>query len=569
MAQTHNKLRQELVSHFREKCEPLRRQWVQQMRAKGLLQRLTPQDIEDESGALYDTFVDYLESGKYEALLAYVRSMAKSEVWVRMTIEHVIDGLLILGDVYRRSLLKRYRADTGKLEKALDLYSHVANRLLALVTLAVVEDREQLMKREVSQLRTLVRAGMILSSQLSLKAVLQRIVNMACKLVNARFGALGVLDGKGGLSQFITAGIDEKTKQAIGPLPVGKGILGVLVHEAMPLRLKDLTKDPRAHGFPANHPPMRSFLGVPIISKGKAFGNLYLTEKEGAEEFSEADQTLAMTLATQAAIAIENANLYEALQRSYQQLKRSQDLLLRQEKLASLGRLAAGVAHELNNPLHIIAGFIEALQQRSQVEELLACKAFEEFPTFLTMAQREVDRAASIVRRLLDFARQREPAFERVDLGRLIAETIAFVDRQAAVTNRRIVIEPLPGPVQVEADAQMLQQLLLNLVTNALDAIEGGGEMRIGVKVQGRGQEREGQAEIVEIAVADNGCGIPPENFPKIFDPFFTTKEVGKGTGLGFPICQSIVEQHGGSIEVKSEGIGKGTTIVVRLPMGR
>jgi two-component system NtrC family sensor kinase len=179
-----------------------------------------------------------------------------------------------------------------------------------------------------------------------------------------------------------------------------------------------------------------------------------------------------------------------------------------------------------------------------------------------------VDRAASIVRRLLDFARQREPAFERVDLGRLIAETIAFVDRQAAVTNRRIVIEPLPGPVQVEADAQMLQQLLLNLVTNALDAVEGGGEVRIGVKVQGRGQEREGQAEIVEIAVADNGCGIPPENLPKVFDPFFTTKEVGKGTGLGLPICQSIVEQHRGTIEVKSEGIGKGTTIIVRVPMG-
>jgi signal transduction histidine kinase len=569
MAQTHNKLRQELVSHFREKCEPLRRQWVQQMRAKGLLQHLTPQDIEDESCALYDTYVDCLESGKSETLLAYVRSMTKSGVRVRMTMEHVIDGLLILGDVYRRSLLQRYRADTGKLKKALDLYSPMANRLLSLVTLAVVEEREQLMKREISQLRTLVRAGMILSSQLSLKAVLQRIVNMACKLVNARYGALGVLDGKGGLSKFITAGIDEKTKRAIGPLPVGKGILGVLVHEAKPLRLKDLTKDPQAHGFPANHPPMRSFLGVPIISKGKAFGNLYLTEKEGAEEFSEADQTLAVTLATQAAIAIENANLYEALQRSYQELKRSQDLLLRQEKLASLGRLAAGVAHELNNPLHIIAGFIEALQQRSQVEELLACKAFEEFPTFLTMAQREVDRAASIVRRLLDFARQREPAFESVDLGRLIAETIAFVDRQAAVTNRRIVVEPLLRPVQVEADAQMLQQLLLNLVTNALDAVEGGGEVRIGVKVQGRGQEREGQAEIVEIAVADNGCGIPPENLPKMFDPFFTTKEVGKGTGLGLPICQSIVEQHRGTIEVKSEGIGKGTTIIVRVPMGR
>jgi two-component system NtrC family sensor kinase len=314
---------------------------------------------------------------------------------------------------------------------------------------------------------------------------------------------------------------------------------------------------------------MQSFLGVPIISKGKAFGNLYLTEKEGAEEFSEADQALALTLATQAAIAIENASLYEELQGSYQQLKRSQDLLLRQEKLASLGRLAAGVAHELNNPLNNVAGFIEALQRRSQAQELLACQAFKEFPTFLTMAQREADRAASIVRRLLDFARQREPAFDVVDLGRLIAETLAFVDQQAALSNQRIVVEPLPGPVQIEADAQMLQQLLLSLVSNALDAIEGGGEVRIAVQVQDKGQERKGQEESVEISVADNGYGIPSEHVPKIFDPFFTTKEVGKGTGLGLPICQSIVEQHAGSIEVKSEGIGQGTTVIVRLPTGR
>jgi len=569
MAQTHHKRRQELVSYFREQRAPLRQQWVQQMRAQGLLQHVPRHAIEAQSGALYDTYVDCLATGAYDAAMAYTQSMLTPGDLRQTTLEPIIGGLLTLDEVYRRSLCQRYQADPEGLEQALALYTPVAHRILALVTVAVVEEREQLMQREISHLRTLVRAGMILSSQLSLKAVLQRIVNMACKVVHARYGALGVLDGQGGLSQFITAGIDEKTRRALGPLPVGKGILGVLVQAATPLRLKDLTQDPRAHGFPPQHPPMRSFLGVPIISKGKAFGNLYLAEKEGAEEFSQADQTLAMTLATQAAIAIENASLYEALHRSYQELKRSQDLLLRQEKLASLGRLAAGVAHELNNPLNNLAGFIEALQRRSQAEELLACQAFEEFPTFLTMAQREVDRAAAIVRRLLDFARQREPAFAVVDLGRLIAETLAFVDRQAVVSNRRIVVEPLPRPVQIEADAQMLQQLLLNLVTNALDAIEEGGEVRIAVQVQGRGQEREGHAESVELSVADNGCGIPPEHVPTIFDPFFTTKEVGKGTGLGLPICQSIVEQHGGSIAVNSAGSGKGTTVSVRLPMGR
>lgn len=559
--------RQELTNHFLQKREGLRRQWVRQMRANGLLQGLSPEEIEHQAHALCDIYADSLKSGKYETAIVSARSLARRGVRVGTTTEHIIHGLLVLHDVYRRFLLKKYQADTKRLAKALDLYSLMANRFLARAVLAAVEEQEIVSKREIDQLRTLVKTGMVLSARLSLTAVLQRIANMACKVVNARYGALGVLDGKG-LSQFITAGIDEKTKRAIGPLPVGRGILGVLVHEAKPLRLKDLTTDPRAHGFPPNHPPMMSFLGVPIVSKGKVFGNLYLTEKQGAEEFSKEDEDLAMTLAAQAAIAIENASLYEDLHHSYQELKRSQALLLRQEKLASLGRLAAGLAHELNNPLNTIVGFVEALQRRSQAETLLANKEFEDFPRFLRMVQAEVDRAASIVRRLLDFARQREPSFALVDLGRLISESVSFVDRQAALANKRILVEPLPSPVQLKADAQMLQQLLLNLLTNALDAIEGTGEIRIAVNTGARGQGFRDQQEIVEISVADNGCGIAPENLSKVFDPFFTTKEVGKGTGLGLPICQSIVEQHGGTIEVKSEGIGRGTTVTVKLPPG-
>jgi len=563
-----DRFRQELTNHFLQKREGLRRQWVRQMRANGLLQGLTPQEIEDESHALSDTYVKCLETGKYEAVRGWARFMARPGLRRGMATEHIIDSLLVLRDVYGRSLFRKYQPDTGRLAKALDLYSLMADRFLARAVLAVAEEREAVSKREIDQLRTLVKTGMVLSARLSLTAVLQRIANMACKVVSARYGALGVLDGKGGLSQFITAGIDEKTKGAIGPLPVGKGILGALVHEAKPLRLKDLTTDPRAHGFPPNHPPMKSFLGVPIVSKGKVFGNLYLTEKQGAEEFTEEDKALAMTLAAQAAIAIENASLYEDLHRSYEELKRSQALLLRQEKLASLGRLAAGLAHELNNPLNTIAGFVEALQRRSQAETLLVSKEFEDFPRFLRMVQGEVDRAASIVRRLLDFARQREPSFTLVDLGRLIPESVSFVDRQAAMANKRILMEPLPSPVQLKADAQMLQQLLLNLLTNALDAIEDAGEVRIAVTPMARGPGSRGQ-EIVQISVADNGCGIPPENLPKVFDPFFTTKEVGKGTGLGLPICQSIVEQHGGTIEVKSEGISRGTTVTVKLPLER
>ena len=569
MKDKESELREALVAHFREQGETFRRQWLRQLRTAGDFQDLIRQGLENESRALYSAFVDGLEPRNHRGTAARARSIAQRALGAGIPPERLVDSLLALRDVHRRSLIKKYRGDAGPLAKALDIYSSAADRLLALVIHDVFAAREDAATREVEQLRTLVKTGMILSAKLSLEAVLQRIANMACKVVNAGYGALGVLDGKGGLSQFITAGIDEKTKRAIGPLPVGKGILGVLVHEAKPLRLRDLTMDPRAHGFPTNHPPMKSFLGVPIVSKGKVFGNLYLTEKRGAEEFSQDDEDLAMTLAAQAAIAIENASLYEELHRSYQELKRSQALLLRQEKLASLGRLAAGLAHELNNPLNHIAGFVEALQRRADASTLLARKEFEDFPRFLGMIQTQVDRAASIIRRLLDFARQREPSFELLDLGRLISESVSFVERQAAVANKRIVVRPLSEPVQLRADAQMLQQLLLNLLTNALDAIEGDGEVRIAANVVEVGPGARGRQETVELSVADNGCGISPENLPKVFDPFFTTKEVGKGTGLGLPICQSIVEQHGGTIEIKSEGIGKGILVTVKLPVQR
>jgi signal transduction histidine kinase len=400
---------------------------------------------------------------------------------------------------------------------------------------------------------------MVLAKELSLESVLQNIAEVARKVLGAKYGAVGMLNEDGeGLSQFITVGIDEGTKSRIGPLPIGKGILGVLVREAKPLRLKDLGSDPRAHGFPAHHPSMRSFLGVPIMSKGKIFGHLYLTEKQGADEFSKEDEALAITLAAQAAIAVENASLYEEVRRSYEQLSRSQDLLLRQEKLASLGRLAAGLAHEINNPLSSVAGFAEALHRRAQAERLHEQEKFRDIPEYLAFIQQEVARAAAIVRRLLDFARQREPSFESLNLAALIRDTVALVTRQAVVTNKRIELNlPRDLPV-IQLDRHMLQQAILNLLTNALDAIEGEGEVRVSA-FPATGQ--------VEILIQDTGSGIPPENLAKIFDPFFTTKEVGRGTGLGLAICQGIIEQHGGAIEVRSDGVGKGTTVVIRLPV--
>lgn len=176
--------------------------------------------------------------------------------------------------------------------------------------------------RQLDRLRVLVDAGIALSSELSLDALLQRIVETAAELTGARYAALGVIDKSGqALERFLTTGIDDETHAAIGDLPRGRGILGVLIREARTLRLHDLADDPRSVGFPRHHPPMKTFLGVPIMLRGVAFGNLYLTEKEGGGDFTREDEELTQLLAAQAAVSIENARLYESSTRWLRQLE--------------------------------------------------------------------------------------------------------------------------------------------------------------------------------------------------------------------------------------------------------
>jgi signal transduction histidine kinase len=172
------------------------------------------------------------------------------------------------------------------------------------------------------RLRALIAAGLAVTSELSLEALLHRVVETAAELTGARYAALGVIDASGSeLEQFLTHGIEADTRAEIGPLPRGRGILGVLIHEATPLRLHNLAEDPRSVGFPPAHPAMHSFLGVPIMLRGVAYGNLYLTEKEGDGDFTEEDEELLTLLAGQAAVAIENARLYEASTRWSRQLQ--------------------------------------------------------------------------------------------------------------------------------------------------------------------------------------------------------------------------------------------------------
>ena len=203
-----------------------------------------------------------------------------------------------------------------------------------------------------ARLRRLVDAGIALTSELSLDALLQRLVEIAAELTHARYAALGVLDPSGThLERFITTGIDQAGREAIGDLPGGRGILGVLIRDAAPLRLHDLTTDPRAVGFPPNHPPMSTFLGVPVALRGVAYGNLYLTEKDDGDDFTDVDQETALVLASQAAVAIENARLYEAATRWSAQLESLNEVANALVTEFDLARLLALIAERLQGLL--------------------------------------------------------------------------------------------------------------------------------------------------------------------------------------------------------------------------
>jgi signal transduction histidine kinase len=205
--------------------------------------------------------------------------------------------------------------------------------------------------RDSDRLRTLLETGIAISSELSLDAVLERIVEAAAALTGARYAALGVIDRSGtALERFVTTGIDDATRAEIGDVPRGRGILGVLIRDAKPLRLHTLQDDPRSVGFPPGHPPMRSFLGVPILLRGVAYGNLYLTEKEDEDDFSEQDEELVTLLAAQAAVAVENARLYEsatAWSRQLESLNEIGNALVGELDLTRLLRLIAERLREL------------------------------------------------------------------------------------------------------------------------------------------------------------------------------------------------------------------------------
>lgn len=252
---------------------------------------------------------------------------------------------------------------------------------------------------------------------------------------------------------------------------------------------------------------------------------------------------------THAIVLIEDITVQKRLERQ----------MLLTERLSTAGRLAAGVAHELNNPLATIAGCAEALVERAQTPELVALDAFKDFPTYLKLIEEEAYRCKEITGSLLQFVRDPGSRRAATDVNGLVEKALGLLSHQPRFSGSALVSDLDPALPTVVANEGQLRQVFLGLAGNALEAMDGRGTLT--VKTRRRG-ERE-----VEIAFVDEGPGIAPDVLPRVFDPFFTTKPPGQGTGLGLAIAQGIVVDHGGRIEVGSRE-GNGATFRVILPVG-
>ena len=241
----------------------------------------------------------------------------------------------------------------------------------------------------------------------------------------------------------------------------------------------------------------------------------------------------------------------EALEANIRDLKAAQDEVIRAEKMATVGRLAAGIAHEIGNPLSAILGYTDIIQQGAGKEDE---------GEYLRRIQTEIQRINRIVNGLLDYARPGEFKLVEINVNEILESSLDLVSAQKGFERIDIKLSLSETPI-VMADTHQLQQVLINLLINAADAMPDGGTLFMGSGIRVQGSE-----EFVEISVADTGTGMSDDETRKIFDPFYTTKEPGKGTGLGLAICQRIMESFGGRIQVESK-IGEGSRFMVLLPV--
>jgi signal transduction histidine kinase len=381
-------------------------------------------------------------------------------------------------------------------------------------------------------------------TEVSLEGVLSRVAQVAAEVIGAQYAAIGVLGSDGKLLEhFTTYGIDAERRANIGLPPQGHGILGLVLREAKPIRLQDLTKHPDSCGLPPHHPPMRSFLGVPIFGRSGVFGSLYLTEKAGGEVFTEEDEDLAILLAAKTAAAVENARHHEESARllaEVQQLHRTRE------------RFFAMVNHELRNALAAVYGWSEMLVRKKDPATVPRA-AFE----VLDSAQ----YAVAIINDLLDLSRLDEdrlkPVIRRVEPVSMARHAVGRVTPAANLKQVTLQLAPSAELPNCETDASRVEQILVNLLSNAIKHAPERSAVKVSITA--------GPARVV-YKVEDEGRGVPSSEVERIFDIYVTRAgEETRGLGLGLPLSRRLARLLGGELHAVARP-GRGGCFILEVP---
>ncbi|MEW6380768.1 MAG: ammonium transporter [bacterium] len=349
----------------------------------------------------------------------------------------------------------------------------------------------------------------------------------------------------------------EKIKTIALPLDSKGSVLAKVVSERKAYIIQDARNDPRVNRELKTLFNLRSFVAVPLQGRDRVMGAITADYILSDKMITKEKVDSLITFANQAGLAIENAKLYQELRlfneeleervrKATEDLKKTQEQLIQSSRLSALGQLSAGVAHEIRNPLTSIRILIHSLMERLSPEDIRRDD--------IEVIENEIERINQIIKQFLDFARPSKPKMERVDLNRLIADTLLLLSHELMEQEVEVDQNLVPLPCTL-ADREQMRQIFLNLILNAMQAMPGGGRLKVSTAFE------ESQ---VRISFQDDGQGIPESIRAKLFEPFFTTKE--EGIGLGLSITKRIIEDHQGKIEVESAE-GKGATFSVILPL--
>ena len=418
---------------------------------------------------------------------------------------------------------------------------------------------EQAMKQRVSQLAVLNNLGAKIASTLDLDTLLEKTVHLVQESFDYHHVSILTLDnedqtfvmraGAGGIAHLYPSGHSLK---------LGQGVVGWVGQQGEKLLVNDVNAEPRYINKYPDQILTQSELSVPIRIGETVVGVLDL-QSDHRHAFDQNDILVMETVADQIAVAIENARLYEAeqairqnleilVEERTQALRDAQEQLIRKERLAALGQLAGGIAHELRRPL-------SAINNVSFLIKSMMTDLDEETAKLLAILDDEVHHADHIITDLLEFARTGEAQPTSASIEKLVDEIIKNHPSPEGVTTKIQIPDDL-SPAYI--DLGHIRQALTNLIENAYDAMPEGGELSV--------NSEQWAVDSVQIEVSDTGTGIPPENLEKIFEPLFTTKQ--KGIGLGLAISKSLIEANDGRIEVESE-VNVGTTFRVFLPVAK